>query len=201
VSILPRSPRAVTPADHDTVVEILVESFYRDPLWGWAFPDDDRRRDQHRALWRMFVEGAARYPFTFLTDGATATSLWVPPGGTEMTDEQVAALEPALGEIVGDGAGRVMEAFDMFEQAHPHDEPHFYLSLLGTHPDHLGHGYGLGLLADNLRMVDEHGMPAYLEASNLANVPLYERYGFVELERVHPAGGPEVATMWRAAVR
>ncbi len=199
MSIPPRSPRTATAADHDAVVEILVESFYRDTLWSWAFPDDERRRDQHRALFGLFVDGATRYPWTFLAPGDTSTSVWIPPGGTEMSPEQEAALEPMLREIAGDGADRVLEVFEMFEHAHPHDEPHAYLSLLGTHPDHLGHGYGLGLLADNLRAVDDLGMPAYLEASNLANVPLYARYGFVEIDRVHPTGGPDVATMWRDA--
>ena len=199
MSIQPRSPRTATAADHDAVVEILVESFYRDTLWSWAFPDDDRRRDQHRALFRLFVDGASRYPWTFLAAGGASTSVWIPPGGTEMAPEQEAELEPMLREVAGDGADRVLEVVEMFEHAHPHDEPHAYLSLLGTHPDHLGHGYGLGLLADNLRAVDELGMPAYLEASNLANVPLYARYGFVEIDRVHATGGPDVATMWRAA--
>lgn len=199
MSTSPSSPRTVTVDDRSAVVEILVESFYRDPLWAWAFPDDDRRRDQHRALFGMFVDGSVRYPWTFLTHGSTATSVWIPPGGTEMTPEQEADLEPALREIAGAGADRPLAVLDLLEQAHPHDEPHFYLSLLGTHPDHTGHGYGLALLADNLAAIDALGMPAYLEASNLANVPLYARYGFVERDRIHPAGGPDVATMWRPA--
>jgi predicted acetyltransferase len=75
--------------------------------------------------------------------------------------------------------------------------PHFYLSLLGTDPRQAGHGYGLGLLADNLRRIDDLGAPAYLEASNTANVPLYERYGFEVLSSFQPTGGPLVFTMWR----
>jgi len=189
----------VTTADRDAVIEILVESFYRDTLWSWAFPDDLRRRQQHRVLFGMYVDGATRYPWTFLNAGETSTSVWIPPGGTEMAPEQEEQLEPTLREIAGDGADRVLGVFEMLERAHPHDEPHAYLSLLGTHPDHLGHGYGLGLLADNLRTVDELGVPAYLEASNLANVPLYQRYGFTEIDRVHAPGGPDVATMWRDA--
>lgn len=39
-----------------------------------------------------------------------------------------------------------------------------------------------------------------LEASNLANVPLYERYGFeVRGSFILPEDGPEVFTMWREA--
>ena len=61
-----------------------------------------------------------------------------------------------------------------------------------------GHGHGLGLLRQTLERVDVDDVPAYLEASNPANVALYEQYGF----RRHavfavPHGGPEVTTMWR----
>ena len=91
-------------------------------------------------------------------------------------------------------------ALEVFEQSHPHEAPHYYLSLLGTDPRHLGHGYGLALLADNLRRIDEEAMPAYLEASNPANLPLYERYGFRQVGSFALPGGPEVPTMWREPV-
>lgn len=184
--------------DLDAVVEILVGAFYADPTWSWAFPDPARRPAQHRALWRLFAAGALRYPWVWLTAGDTATAVWIPPGGTDLSPEQEADFEPAVEALAGPDAGRVFRALELFEQAHPRDVPHFYLSLLGTDPQHRGHGYGLGLLADNLRHVDEAHAPAYLEASNPVNVALYARYGFV----VHgsftlPDGGPEVFTMWR----
>jgi predicted acetyltransferase len=62
--------------------------------------------------------------------------------------------------------------------AHPREVPHFYLSLMAIGAAHRGRGYGLGLLEENLRLIDEAGMPAYLEASNPANVALYSRHGF-----------------------
>jgi len=106
----------------------------------------------------------------------------------------------AIVEMLGSEASRVMHALEMFEQAHPRDVPHFYLSLLGTSAEHRGHGYGLRLLAENLRRIDESEMPSYLEASNPANVPLYERHGFAVLSSFTlPGGGPEVFTMWRDA--
>jgi GNAT superfamily N-acetyltransferase len=128
--------------------------------------------------------------------------MWIPPGETELTPEGEDQLVLLLTELLGDGAERVMHAFELFEEAHPRDEPHFYLSVLATDPQHRGHGYGRGLLAANLATIDEAGMPAYLEASNPANVPLYERYGF----RVNgsfdlPDGGPRVHTMWRPRSR
>ena len=198
----PSSPltRVVDRALAPTAVEILVDAFYADPLWGWAFPDDALRREQHRAVWSLAVDGALRYPWVRLADGDTATAVWIPPGGTEMAEADAERFPELLIELLGRDAPRALGAFEALDEHHPHDEPHFYLSLLGTASAHRGHGYGLALLADCLREIDQHAVPAYLESSNPANVALYERHGF----RPHgvidlPRGGPQIVTMWREA--
>jgi len=194
------SPRVASPQDRDDVVAILVSAFYDDPTWSWAFPDPSLRAEQHRRLWGLFVEGAMRYPWVWLTPGNAATSVWIPPNGTDLSEEQAAALEPTIVEMLGASAAPVINGFELFDRAHPREVPHFYLSLLGTRAEHRGRGYGLGLLAENLRRIDEAGMPAYLEASNPANVALYERHGFeVRGSFKLPGDGPEVFTMWRDA--
>jgi GNAT superfamily N-acetyltransferase len=182
----------------DRAVEVLAGAFFADPLWGWAFPDPTRRLGQHRVLWRLFVEGAVRHSWVWLDAARAATAVWIPPGASELSPDQEARFEALVVEQAGPDADRVLGAFALLEAAHPHHAPHFYLSLLGTAPDRRGHGYGLALLAETLRHIDDLGAAAYLEASNLANVPLYARYGFAPLGRVHfPDGGPDVVTMWR----
>ncbi len=190
--------RVASAADLPVVVDVLVEAFHADPTWAWAFPDPERRADQHRRLWTLLVEGALRYPWVRLRADGTSTAVWIPPDGTELTPAQEALLEPLLVELLGPGAARVLRTFELFEAAHPRGTPHFFLSLLGTADRARGRGLGLDLLARNLREIDALGLPAYLEASNPANVALYARHGFV----VHgsftvPEGGPEVVTMWR----
>ncbi len=81
-------------------------------------------------------------------------------------------------------------------------EPHHYLSLLGTHPDHRGAGHGMRLLADNLELIDGQGMPAYLESTNPADDARYGRLGF------EPVGsfegflpGSTITALWRPARR
>lgn len=189
--------RVCGPEDLDRVVEILVGAFYQDPTWAWAFPDPALRREQHRRVWRLFVEGAARYPSVWLNADETATAVWIPPGGTEMSDEQHAMIEPLIIELLGDDAPRVLDLFDLFEQAHPQALPHYYLTLLGTDPAHRGKGLGLQLLEDTLQLADEDGLPAYLEASNPVNVALYARYGFAPYQTFSLPNGPDVTTMWR----
>ena len=87
-----------------------------------------------------------------------------------------------------------------FEEAHPRETPHMYLSLLATHPGHRGRGIGQQLLARNLAQFDAAGLPAYLESTNPANDHRYLRAGF------RPVGGfravldgAPVTTMWREA--
>lgn len=190
--------RVVGPADAAAAVEVLVGAFYADPLWSWAFPDDERRRDQHRRLWGVVMDGALRYPWVRATPDLAAVAVWIPPGGTELAPEVAERFAGFVADVAGPHADRALAALEAFERAHPTGPPHYYLSLLGTDPAHLGRGLGLGLLEDNLRDIDAEGAAAYLESSHPGNVPLYQRHGFEPRDTIRVGSdGPEVVTMWR----
>jgi GNAT superfamily N-acetyltransferase len=191
--------RRVTEGDADFVTELFVLAFNQDPTWRWAFPDDDARADQHRQLWGLYMHSAVPYGWVWMTEDGGAASLWIPPGKPELTEEDDARLEPLVRELAGSHAGDVLALMENFDANHPHDRgEHFYLSLLGTHPEHRGRGKGMGLLAANLEQIDELGMPAYLESSNRANDHRYERLGFEHIgEFTGPGGEPTVGCMWR----
>ncbi len=190
--------RIATTADLGAVAGTMAAAFYDDPVWGWAFPDSERRLEQHRVLWRFALESALGYGGVWLTAECASASLWIPPGKPELRPEDEERLEPLLVELLGDGATRVLETFERFDAAHPREEPHYYLSLLATHPDHRGRGVGMGLLADNLVRIDAEGAPACLESSNPANDRRYERLGFVPCGEFELGeDGPGVTQMWR----
>jgi GNAT superfamily N-acetyltransferase len=194
-------PRPATAADAARITEIFTEAFHDDPVWGWAFPDDANRTAQHTAFWRFYVDAALSYGWVWLTSGGGAAAQWIPPGRTEIPEEDEPRLESLLVELVGsERTAFLMEVFERFEAAHPDEEPHYYLALLGTHPDHRGSGIGMGLLADTLEVIDAEGTPAYLESTNPANNEKYERLGFERRgEFSLPDDGPTVTTMWRQA--
>jgi GNAT superfamily N-acetyltransferase len=192
--------RQVSDAEAEEVTELFALAFNEDPLWSWAFPDAERRLEHHRLLWGLFVHSALPYGWIWITEDGGAASLWIPPGEPELSDEAEARVEPLLRDLLGSHADAVLALLDSFEANHPRERPHYYLSLLGTHPDHRGRGKGMGLLAANLVHIDELGMPAYLESSNRANDRRYARLGFVEIgEFSAPDGGPTLGCMWRAA--
>ena len=64
-----------------------------------------------------------------------------------MTMEEEARFHTLVGELVGDRASDLNDLFGRFEDHHP-EEPHYYLSLWGTHRDQVGRGLGTALLRD-----------------------------------------------------
>jgi GNAT superfamily N-acetyltransferase len=191
----------VHPADStDTsgVANTLAEAFFHDPVWGWAFADSTRRKVQHEAWFRLLIGSALAHHWVWTTPAYEAASVWLPPGCPELTEADEARLRPLLEETVGERSELILEVMRCFDAAHPHDQEHYYLSLLGTHSDHRGAGIGMQLLADNLVHVDAAGMPCYLESTNPANLKRYESVGFEPYATFDlPDNGPAVTTMWR----
>ena len=92
------------------------------------------------------------------------------------TGDMFAAL-PAMLRAFGTKTPRMIGAFNAIEKVHPKEE-HYYLEALGTRQDMQSKGVGSAVIRHMLDRCDTEGMPAYLESSNLRNVPFYARHGF-----------------------
>ena len=200
--------RQATEADLDDIVEVLVSAFVHDPLWGPVFPDPALRPQHADRFWRLFASSAQRYPSTFVVDadasregsgGIAAVAVWIPPGGTELSEAEGEAFEELITEATDAAtAARVITISHAIEDAHP-SEPHHYLSWLGTHGDARGTGVGMSLLRQTLALVDAEGAAAYLESSNPANLARYASVGFEPRTAIEMSTGDIVTTMWRPA--
>lgn len=192
--------RVATAKDAPRVAAVMAAAFENDPVWSWVFPDPRLRLAQLTVWWRFLTDSALRYPWVWVTPAVEAAAIWIPPGGTELTADDQARSGELLNELVGARATEVFHALERFDGAHPHDELHYYLSLLATDPRHAGRGLGMALLADNLAHVDAEHMPAYLKSSNPANNARYARQGFARHGEFSVIdGGPVLTTMWREA--
>lgn len=194
--------RSATSADAGEMVATLAGAFDADPLWSWAFPDDEKRPAQYEVFFGLFVESAIPNGWVWTTDRAAAVAVWTPPGKSELSEEAQAKVESFVTAELGPHAKSVLQVFESFESACPEGQDFYYLSLLGTRPDHRGRGLGMSLLAANLAQIDAEGMPAYLESSNPANNARYERLGFKPHANFStPEGRHTVTTMWREPSR
>jgi GNAT superfamily N-acetyltransferase len=70
-------------------------------------------------------------------------------------------------------------------------------ALIGIDPAHQGKGLGGTLIKQATDICDRDGALAYLESSNLRNVPLYERHGFEVLGTIQAGQSPTIVPMLR----
>lgn len=185
--------------DVEAATETITSAFRHDPVWGVALEAPDGATDHLRRFWRVYIDGGRRYETVFASEGAGTVSVWIPPGGTEVSEEQEAALRELAMTALGPARAQALfELWDRFEANHPRSEPHAYLSLLATRPDLAGHGYGQAHLAADLARWDDAGLPTYLESSNPRNNHRYERQGFARIGEFETVlDGAIVTTMWR----
>lgn len=189
--------RDAKPDDLETLVDTLSDSFAHDPVLNWVFPQTQLYPDFFRLLIKdMYLPRGMMH----LEDAGHAAALWLPPEERFEIPPRLALLSLASKFILRGGPGilwRLHQQGQVFDKHLP-KEPHYYLQFIGCRQDAQGQGVGAALLKQGTRICDEHGMPAYLESSNIRNVPLYQRHGFVvQAEEPVAKNGPMVWFMWR----
>jgi GNAT superfamily N-acetyltransferase len=196
--------RVAVEADLPAVAETLGHAFEHDPVWGWAFEGGEGEVDrEHKvaALGAVFGFAAASvlpYGWVRVSDGVEAVAMWIPPGCPELSPEDEERFPGLVREVCGEPAAtRILEAIDIFEELAPDEPDYFFLSMLATHPDHVGEGLGMALLAANLEEIDAAGAPAFLETSVRPLVPHYEAHGFRPEREDEILDGIPSIQMWR----
>jgi ribosomal protein S18 acetylase RimI-like enzyme len=194
----PASAITVKPAtvsDVSTVAGILADSFQDDRVFAWCIPDEGRRAASIPAFFELFVRtvGGTGGEMYLSTGGA---ALWVPPGKPARPAEREAEFGAAAAAVLGEDAERTFRLMGAMEEHHP-AAPHYYLPFVGVHRAHQGRGIGSALLRTVLDRCDEHGIPAYLEATSEDNRRLYERHGFAVTREIAVDDSPPLYAMWR----
>jgi len=187
------------PNDAEQLASLLSESFAQDPMFNWIFP----RKQLYRAYFHLLIQEVYLPVGMIHTDTQMrATALWLPPQQRFQVAPTLSLLKLAWELVYHEGLkplGRIRQQGRIFARHLPR-EPHYYLQFIGASCSHQGQGLGSTLLSYGTQICDEQAMPAYLESSNLRNVPLYERHGFKVIAKEQlPGQGPTIYFMWRDA--
>lgn len=190
VSVVPASP-----ADHDRLIATLTASFVADPFVRWMLPDATQYFHYFPQMLRHFGGGAFEQGSAYRTGDFRAAALWLPPG-IKSNDE---AMDAVTEEAVADERqGDVFAVLEQVGASHPTVD-HWYLPVLGVEPVLQGKGYGAALLARGLAVCDDAHVAAYLESSNMANIPFYESFGYAVVGELRAGDSPPLTPMFREA--
>lgn len=201
MNLIPATPErpAVTSvtnaADQEKALAVIALAFASDPMMRWSFADPSKYLTVARDFVRAFGGRAFDHGTADIAGDFGAAALWLPPGVAPDHEAMGAIIEAHMPPDRMEHGGALVEQMERF---HPR-EPHWYLPLIGTDPARQGKGYGSALLKHALARCDRDGKPAYLESSNPANVPLYERFGFKTLGTIQSGSSPTLIPMLRTA--
>jgi len=190
--------RLATADDVGAMAHTLALAFEDDPVMQWLFGDAPPRPVKYlRPFFAHEGRRHLKHPTVYTADGHPGAAYWDPPGHWKTSYLGMIGLVPTM---VGGMRRRLLKALsglDKMEKAHAEHPAHYYLAVLGTHPDHRGEGIGGALMAPVLTECDTQGTGAYLESSKASNVPYYQRHGFEVVGEVTFPDGPTVWPMWR----
>jgi ribosomal protein S18 acetylase RimI-like enzyme len=179
--------------DRAPAIATIAQAFAADPVCRWVWPGDDQYATYFPPFVEAFAGGAFDAGTAHVAEDLAGVALWLPPG-VKSDEEALGALAEA--SIAPEAQEEVFAFLGMQADVHPH-EPHWYLPLIGVAADQQGRGLGSALLEYALRIADEDGLPAYLEATTERNRALYERHGFEVVGEIQFGSSPAMWPMYR----
>jgi ribosomal protein S18 acetylase RimI-like enzyme len=185
--------RVAGPADRKAALSVVWMGFGSDPVARWAYPEPEN----YLAIFPEFIRAFAGKAFdcgtAYVAEETKGAALWLPPGVEPDEEEIVSIFERTTPLSIRKD---LLGVFEQMGKFHPH-EPHWYLPMIAVDPFRQGQGIGSKLMTFALERCDEEQMPAYLEAWNPRNLPLYERYGFGVIGLIRSGGSPPMFPMLR----
>lgn len=184
--------KTISNVDRDKLIDVLMLAFSTDPVSRFGFVTPTQYLRGMRIIFDATATPSIASKGAWLTEGAGA--MWLAPG-EHASDEDMADLAQHLEPSRADAMG---ELLGQMSASHP-EEPHWYLNFIGVDTHRQGQGLGSAIMKASLLPVDEQRAIAYLESSNPANVPLYERFGFEVTGEIQVKDSPVVYPMVRPA--
>lgn len=193
------TPPGVVPADVadlGALSHLVADAFHDLAPSRWLIEDEDARREIFPLYFRIYVEHALAEGLVHTTPDRAAAALWLPIGIHPPT------AAPGYDARLQAATDPYADRFRVFDQAldrhHPTGNPHHHLAILAVRPDRQGQGVGTALLRAHHATLDDAGMPAYLEASDLRTRRLYLAHGYADHgSPIRLARGPLMHPMWR----
>jgi GNAT superfamily N-acetyltransferase len=182
---------------HGAVIETLSQAFQTDPALSWIVPDAERRAAALRLLFRAQVPADAKVGMVTRSTGDEAAALWRAPGQADTSLAELLTTAPSMLSAFRTALPRALTLSNGIA-AHRPAGRYWYLHYIGVRTAQQGKGFGGRIIRERIAATDDLGLPCWLETATLANVGLYQRFGFVIANEWDvPNGGPHFWGMMR----
>ncbi|MEC4806413.1 MAG: GNAT family N-acetyltransferase [Jaaginema sp. PMC 1079.18] len=180
-------------AEQNYIMASLTLAFHNDPANRWLYADAYRYLTYFPQFVQAFSGKAFTHNTVYCTEDYTGAALWYPPGIEPDVEAIIQLMQTSISEADQED---VFAVFEQMEGYHPQDRC-WYLTFLGVEPMQQRRGYGMALMSPVLEQCDRDRVPAYLESSNPANIPFYQRHGFEVIGTIQAGSSPEIFPMLR----
>ena len=198
--------RALTADHRDAAVDVLARGFAEEPGNVALLPDAESRATMlqvgsHLEIGRAMPLGTVHVA---LVDGNVGgVAVWQPPGkgagSLSGLSQAVARSLPAIPSLLRPLPHKASMLLCHSRRALPLALARhravgeasagisWHLAFLATGPEFRGQGLARSLLDRQLTRCDQDGTPAWLETTDPANPPIYERFGFETVTHIEDA--------------
>lgn len=182
--------------DFRTASQCLARAFHNDPVSIYLFPKLDTRMVSLQKMYLFVLRRFSAHGRLYVESSMNGAAVWQAPSPPKLGFiRECASVLPLLWSL-RPAMSRLRRVGDEVTKAHIR-KPHWYLAAIGTDPSHQRQGIGSALVVPILRQCDKSKLPAYLESSNEANIPFYQRHGFKVTSELEVPGGPTLWAMLR----
>ena len=188
--------RLALPEEIGRVTSVMTLAFSSDPFMRWMYPDPDAYVRHFPRFVETFAGDAFQHESAMVDESFRAASMWLPP---EAEPDEEALAQHVRETVDPEKLPGLGEYFSQMEDCFPKEEI-WYLPMLGVDALAQGQGVGARLMNWTLARTDETGISTYLESSNPANIPFYQRLGYEAVGRIQiSSDAPLLTPMFRSA--
>ncbi|PZF92017.1 hypothetical protein [Micromonospora deserti] len=180
--------------DITDIVNLVADTLVTSTTGAWLVPNEHRRRDVLKAVTRIWTEHALLFGEAYLLEDHSAAAVWfhrygpVPP-------------PTGYGERLAVACGEHLDRFlclDAVLRTHRPAGPHNHLAFFAVAPAARRISRAAALLTSSSAWMDRALLPAYAEATTVADRDLYARHGYVAHPPFALPDGTTTYPMWRS---
>ena len=165
--------RPIKPNEINKVADLLSTEYYHDDFFIWSVENDGDRHKVVSDYYKIYLNAVGCVAHVAeCNDDVVGASVWLP-------HDVDASIYDDIDEVTGKYAPQFRAVADKSHESEPTGTPFYQLVGFGVVKKMQGAGIGGALLKYHLDILDEKGIPTYLEASTpYTGRGVYGKFGY-----------------------